>query len=84
MVVTGDVVGMFTLKEIHPYPAEWFKTGANNLSIRISSDDLNDSDIEYLRTNITQKLINFLKGQSVPDSVVSSSGNAAASGRFLK
>ncbi len=81
MVATGDIVGMFTLKEVHPYPEEWIKAGANGQSIRIASEDLTESDIEYLRTNITQKLVNFLKGQPVPDSVVSSTGYGAAYGK---
>jgi len=80
MVATGDVVGMFTLKEIHPHPEAWSGTDAKGQSVRISSEDLNDSDIEYLRTNITQKLIDFLKGLPVPDSVVSSSGYGTAYG----
>jgi hypothetical protein len=70
MVSTGDVVGMFTLKELHPHPESWL-TYANGQIIRIKSEDLSEADIEYLRTNITQKLMNFLKGQAVPDSVAS-------------
>jgi hypothetical protein len=83
MVVTGDVVGMFTIKEIHPRPENWFgpETDATGQYVRISGEALSDSDIEYLRTNITKKLIGFLKGLPVPDSMVTSGGNGAASGQ---
>lgn len=74
MVSTGDVVGMFTIKEIHPRPQDWFGTDDRGQSVKISSENLSDSDIEYLRTNITGKLIDFLRGLSVPDSIVTSSG----------
>jgi hypothetical protein len=83
MVVTGDVVGMFTIKELHPRPDTWFapETDANGQPIKIASEALSDSDIEYLRTNITKKLIDFLKGLPVPDSMVTSGGNAGGSGQ---
>lgn len=77
MVSTGNIVGMFTLKELDPHPEQWMKYDDKGVEVRISSSDLEDSDIEYLRTNITQKLIDFLKGQPVQDSVVSSSSEAA-------
>lgn len=78
MVSTGDIVGMFTLKEIHPHPDQWQLTDehgrpsydAQGRPMRISSENMNDADVEYLRTNITQKLIDFLKGQNVADSSV--------------
>ena len=80
MVVTGDVVGMFTIKEIHPRPENWFgtETDATGQYIRLSGEALSDSDIEYLRTNITKKLIGFLKGLPVPDSMVTSGGGYGA------
>jgi hypothetical protein len=84
MVVTGDVVGMFTLKEIHPHPEEWFGIDANNQPIRIKGENLNDSDIEYMRNSLTQKMINFMKGISVPDSSVTLSGYEAPVGRIGK
>ncbi len=82
MVSTGDVVGMFTIKELHPHPEVWFaaETDAAGQPIKIASDNLSDSDIEYLRTNITRKLVDFLKGLPVPDSLVTSSGYAGGSG----
>ncbi len=74
MVSTGDIVGMFTLKEIHPRPQEWITYGEKGAQIRISAESLGDADVEYLRTNITQKLIDFVKGQDVPDSTVTVGG----------
>jgi hypothetical protein len=78
MVSTGDVVGMFTLKQLHPHPENWV-TYNNGQMNRIKSEDLNEADIEFLRTNITQKLMDFLKGQAVPDSVVKYLGAPAPS-----
>lgn len=82
MVATGDIVGMFTIKEIHPYPEEWFWTDSDKRPVKISGGDLNESTIEYLKTVITNKLVAFINGQSVPDSVVSSSESSASSGRI--
>ncbi len=78
MVVTGDVVGMFTIKELHPRPEMWFgaEVDASGQPVKIAGENLSDSDSEYLRTNITRKLVDFLKGLPVPDSTVTSSGYA--------
>ncbi len=74
MVSTGDIVGMFTLKEVHPRPQEWITYGEKGAAIRMTAENLGDADVEYLRTNITQKLIDFLKGQPVADSTVTVGG----------
>jgi hypothetical protein len=84
MVSTGNVVGMFTLKELHPRPEEWEWIDDKGNTVRISSDDLSDSDSEYLRNAITRKLTDYLKGLDVSNSIVSSESDSAVSSSGTK
>jgi hypothetical protein len=66
---SGDVIGMTTLKELKSQPW-WVSDGSLYLYRPIKTYELNDADIEYLRTTITKKLIAYLKGQPVSNSRV--------------
>lgn len=69
MVSSGEVIGMATLKELKSQPW-WVPNGSLYVYRPIKDYEINEADIEYLRTAIAQKLIAYLKGQAVSNSKV--------------
>jgi len=67
MVSSGDVIGMTTLKELKSQPW-WISDGGLYVYRPIKSYEVNEADIEFLRTAIAKRLIAYLRGQPVPNS----------------
>jgi hypothetical protein len=76
MVTSGEVVGMFTLKEIHPQPQYWIRPeGAREYIVNVTA-----ADVEVMKNAITRKLVDLLKGLEVQSSRIVQAGFAPAGG----
>ncbi|MCX6561599.1 MAG: hypothetical protein NTZ26_13925 [Candidatus Aminicenantes bacterium] len=74
LVASGEVVGMFTIREIHPHPEYWIRPEGS----RTYAVDVTEADIDAMKSAITKKLADLLKGLDVPPSRITRVGYAAA------
>ena len=70
MVTSGEVVGMFTIKELHPQPQYWVRPEGS----RVFVVNMTEADVEIMKTAITKKLVDLLKGLDVQPSRVALAG----------
>lgn len=70
MVTSGEVVGMFTIKELHPQPLYWIRPEGS----RVFVVNMTEADVEVMKTAITKKLVDLLKGLDVQPSRVAMAG----------